>query len=810
MPASLTFSAPTLVAQLTNAGVPDNTHGAAPFQYPIQTATWAATSGGRATFTVDADIDTANGSTFTVIISGMTPSGYNGTYTATVNNAARTQFYVPLVTNPGTATVMGIAEKNTAGLFVRPSAPTTDTRKWDVFGADLAFPYDGKDGYVYTFLGDTFGSDWNGPGTTHSGSGSSTIAAASNGVAINTFTGTQTMNIAGSGSFQGAGGYVVVQLSSASNALAYFRYGGKGTGTLTNVRFIACTAAGSSTLTTGDTAKGDDTWTGGGWRSNTLFRHSDTNLSDGITIDTFKNLNSQNIAKTAIPTNHDGEVSTFVFPASKTMSLGSTSLSRTSNIVTVTVTAAHRFAVGNVITISGVTDTSFNGTFTVASVTGNTTFTYAQTGPNATSSGGTAAQTAPISSISCTDTFTVNITTSVAHGLSVGQGVLIAGTGVRDGEDIVRSVGSSTTFTIWSWGSNGSASTGTMAPASFRYADPVDPASGASDGSAIPSGAIAIPGQSAAATITAASWASGVATITSANHKAYVGETVTITGVTPSGYNGTVIVTAVTANTLSYALASNPGAYTSGGSLFWARHYAYYLSIAYFSTLPGQWYSNYMGIAYSDDKGDTWTRYGVSGASFNSADITKVWSNNSTYTDNFQQAWPIDGQDGYVYCLCARAGRFGDAYLMRVAYANILSKSSYTYWTGSTWSSSISSAQPVYTGNQSEPTVFFHSGTSQWISVYLYSDLVFGNYIAVRNADSLTGPWTSPQVLMLTSKFGTNDIYGGWIHPWSNKSPQSGTDFYFHISSFAPYSTYLLKTTITSAASSTSNFFGML
>lgn len=72
--------------------------------------------------------------------------------------------------------------------------------------------------------------------------------------------------------------------------------------------------------------------------------------------------------------------------------------------------------------------------------------------------------------------------------------------------------------------------------------------------------------------------------------------------------------------------------------------------------------------------------------------------------------------------------------------------------------------------------------------------------------DNNAGPWSSAQVLLLNSKFGTNDIYGGWIHPWSNKSPQSATDFYFHVSSFAPYSTYLLKTTI-ATSDNTGNFF---
>src|SRR5262249_24206982 len=45
---------------------------------------------------------------------------------------------------------------------------------------------------------------------------------------------------------------------------------------------------------------------------------------------------------------------------------------------------------GNKITISGVADPSFNGTFDILSVPSTTTFTVAQTGPNATSGGGTA------------------------------------------------------------------------------------------------------------------------------------------------------------------------------------------------------------------------------------------------------------------------------------------------------------------------------------------------------------------------------------------------------------------------------------
>jgi hypothetical protein len=81
-----------------------------------------------------------------------------------------------------------------------------------------------------------------------------------------------------------------------------------------------------------------------------------------------------------------------------------------------------------------------------------------------------------------------------------------------------------------------------------------------------------IPGvmvQSAAATITAASWTGGIATVTAAAHGFNIGQEVTITGSTPSGYNvSDVAITATTTNTFSYAVASDPGTWTSGGSAY--------------------------------------------------------------------------------------------------------------------------------------------------------------------------------------------------------------------------------------------------
>jgi cell wall-associated NlpC family hydrolase len=63
---------------------------------------------------------------------------------------------------------------------------------------------------------------------------------------------------------------------------------------------------------------------------------------------------------------------------------------RANNIVTITTTAENNFVLTDQVTISGVVDTSFDGTFTIKTVPSSTTFTYAQIGSGATSGGGMA------------------------------------------------------------------------------------------------------------------------------------------------------------------------------------------------------------------------------------------------------------------------------------------------------------------------------------------------------------------------------------------------------------------------------------
>lgn len=77
-------------------------------------------------------------------------------------------------------------------------------------------------------------------------------------------------------------------------------------------------------------------------------------------------------------------------------------------------------------------------------------------------------------------------------------------------------------------------------------------------------------------TISNATYASGVATYTtSTGHAVAVGESVTISGVSPSGYRGTFAIASVpSATTFTVAMGSNPGAFTGAGTALVSSHYS--------------------------------------------------------------------------------------------------------------------------------------------------------------------------------------------------------------------------------------------
>ena len=67
---------------------------------------------------------------------------------------------------------------------------------------------------------------------------------------------------------------------------------------------------------------------------------------------------------------------------------------------------------------------------------------------------------------------------------------------------------------------------------------------------------------------TGASWSSGTATVTfSSGPTIPVGSVVSIAGVVPSGYNGSWVTTGASSTQLQFAVATNPGTYTTAGTI---------------------------------------------------------------------------------------------------------------------------------------------------------------------------------------------------------------------------------------------------
>jgi len=217
---------------------------------------------------------------------------------------------------------------------------------------------------------------------------------------------------------------------------------------------------------------------------------------------------------------------------------------RNNNVVTITTTAAHGFAVGNVVTISGVTDATFIGSFTIASVPSATTFTYNQTGSNASSGGGTIPHTAV--------TWQVNGTTGGA-----------AATGTISTTGLYTAPAALPTAVTATIGTNGA----------VRNANTVTITTTAAHTFTVGQ-IISIVGVTPPAAITATIAASGavrnnniVTVTTAAAHNFTAGQIVNVSGVTDASFNGSFAVSSTpSATTFTYSQVAGNATSGSGSA----------------------------------------------------------------------------------------------------------------------------------------------------------------------------------------------------------------------------------------------------
>ena len=204
-----------------------------------------------------------------------------------------------------------------------------------------------------------------------------------------------------------------------------------------------------------------------------------------------------------------------------------------------------------------------------------------------------------------------------------------------------------------------------------------------------------------------------------------------------------------------------------------SRQYLAFMSVRQWGA-PGAWDTNYSRIAYSDDNGETW----------NSTDGPQ-WTNTPDGQHPFQMV-AFERHDGYVYMFGTPNGRFGAAHVARVPEAQMLDKSAYSYWNGSSWIvGDDTAAVAIVPPNVAELSVQYSEHTGGWLMTYLDENLD----LVLRTAPSPEGPWSDRQRLASFADFP--GLYGGYMHPWSKDG-----DLYFSLSQWEPYNTYLLRAEI--------------
>ena len=277
-------------------------------------------------------------------------------------------------------------------------------------------------------------------------------------------------------------------------------------------------------------------------------------------------------------------------------------VARATNVVTITTSGVHGFVTGDYVTVAAVTNTGFNGNFTVASTPTTTSFTYAQTG----STVGTTADTGTV-----TDLSYVNLTTNVTGTLypnfggtgasTLPTGNLLVGNATStvstvapavNGQSIIVTAGSSVTagafvigatYTITSVGTTSFTSIG----ASANTVGVAFTATGVGSGTG---------------TATLNTWASGSSIVSATSQASTSGTSITFTSIPSWVKRITVMLQGVSTSSTS------PVQIQIGSGSFITTGYISYIGVAGGATTG----SITTGFAYDQASGAaTWLRSGT-------------------------------------------------------------------------------------------------------------------------------------------------------------------------------------------------------
>ena len=260
----------------------------------------------------------------------------------------------------------------------------------------------------------------------------------------------------------------------------------------------------------------------------------------------------------------------------------------TNNVATITTSPAlvGTLSVGQKIVVANVISSgpsSYNGTWIITAL-GTNTFSYSlNVNPGTYSSCGTICSVrnsgyitdqylGPITWAAwANNVVTFTTTAACVSSLTIGQTVTLLGTLSVLGQVPGSPVGFNNTYTVASKGTTTFTCALNTNPGIFWNGPgslySLRPANGVTSQRAYNGTVISnLIGQ-----VSSASWASNTVTITTTPifiNTLAIGQKITISGISPSRYNGLVTITSLGTNTFTYTLGSNPGTYVNGGMLY--------------------------------------------------------------------------------------------------------------------------------------------------------------------------------------------------------------------------------------------------
>jgi len=196
---------------------------------------------------------------------------------------------------------------------------------------------------------------------------------------------------------------------------------------------------------------------------------------------------------------------------------------------------------------------------------------------------------------------------------------------------------------------------------------------------------------------------------------------------------------------------------------------------------PGEWETNYSGLAKSTDRGHTWTPL-----------ASPRWPG----TSNFVQV-SVTNVNGDLYFWGVTHGRFGGVQLMKVTEKDVEKQTAYQYFTGirgsqPQWSSDINAAKTIVDGTVGELSVAWNDYLQRW----LMSSTDGGDEgTTIREGITPWGPWNAPKTLLTQTDLP--GLYAPYLHP--RYVENGGRTIYFTVSQWGPYNVFWYKADLVKA-----------